>query len=115
MNTSKTERESYQIVPFTYENHAVRTALIDGEPWFIAKDVCDVLGLGNPSKALLGFPDDERGITICDTIAGEQKLLAVNEAGLCRLIFRTRKPDARRFKTWVLAEVLPTLRQATNK
>lgn len=112
MNTNQpTERQNDQITPFIYEDHAVRTVLINEDPWFIAKDVCDILDLGNASKALLDFPQDEKGVTTSNTPGGKQEMLTVNESGLYRLTFQSRKPEAERFKTWLFTEVLPQIRR----
>jgi prophage antirepressor-like protein len=105
-----------QVIPLAFQDRAVRTVLIDGVPWFIAKDVCDILGLVNPRKTLQDFPDNER-MTL-DTSEGHsgqrggaQFLNAVNEPGLYRLIFQSRKPEAEQFKSWVFNAVLPQIRQ----
>jgi prophage antirepressor-like protein len=111
MNTSKTEWQNDQITPFTYEDRAVRTVLIDAEPWFIAKDVCDVLELTNHRKAVGDLPESEKGVTTGYTPGGKQKMLTVNEPGLYRLVFQSRKPEAEKFKTWVFTEVLPSIRR----
>jgi prophage antirepressor-like protein len=112
MNTNKTsERESYQLVPFTYEDHAIRMVMIDDSPWFIAKDVCDALGVKQPTRAVEEFPQNEKGVTIMHTLVGKQEMLVVNEPGLYRLIFQSRKPEAEWFKTWVFTEVLPAIRR----
>ena len=80
---------------FNYEENEVRTVLIDGEPWFIAGDVCNVLGIGNTSQALSYLEEDERGVTINDTPGGKQQVSIVNEPGLYSLILRYRKPEAK--------------------
>jgi len=106
------ERQNSQITPFTYGNRAVRTVVIDNAPWFMAKDVCDVLGLVNPRETLRNFPENEKGVSSTDTLGGKQEVLIVNEPGLYRLIFQSRKPEAEKFKTWVFADVLPQIRQS---
>lgn len=104
--------QTAEIIPFDFEELSVRTVLDDqGNPWFIAKDVCGVLGIGNPSQALSGLDKDEAGITISDISGQNRELLTVNESGLYALIFRSRKPIAKRFRKWVTAEVLPALRK----
>jgi hypothetical protein len=109
MNTQK------EIVPFDFEGSAVRSTLIGGEPWFVAKDVCDILGLGNPTETMRNFPENERN-TLSNTEGihegpGNPNVNIVNEPGLYRLIFQSRKPEAERFKTWVFTEVLPSIRR----
>jgi len=94
-----------------FEGKQVRMVGTLEKPEWVAKDVCDVLGLDNPSKALLDFPDDEKGITSGNTPGGNQSLLTVTEPGLYHLIFRSKKPDAERFQRWVFHEVLPQIRR----
>ena len=99
------------IVPFGYGDHDIRTLVIDGQPWFVAKDVCDVLEIGNTSDALKGLDEDEKGIATVDTPGGPQQMSTVNEPGLYSLILRSRKPEAKRFKRWITHDVLPALRK----
>jgi prophage antirepressor-like protein len=106
-----TERQNYQLTPFTFENHAVRTAMIDDSPWFVAKDVCDVLGIQLSGKTFDDFPETEKGRYSISTPGGKQEMLTVNEPGLYRLVFQSRKPEAEKFKTWVFTEVLPQIRR----
>ena len=108
---NKIERRDDQLTLFNFGDHAVRTALVNGEPWFVAKDVCDVLELGNPSQTMSDFPKEDRGIISSDTSSGRRYLITVNEPGLYRLIFQSRKPKAEKFKTWVFTEVLPQIRR----
>ena len=80
-------------------------------PWFVAKDVCAVLGLDNAREACRNFDADEKGVTIADTPGGKQKVTTVNEYGLYRLILKSRKPEAKAFQRWVTHEVLPAIRK----
>lgn len=96
---------------FTYEGHQVRTVTVDGDPWFVATDVCAVLDIGNSRQALSYLDADEKGVTTNDTPGGDQQLSVVSEPGLYSLILRSRKPEARDFKRWVTHEVLPQIRQ----
>ncbi|MEV4415009.1 BRO family protein [Catellatospora sp. NPDC049609] len=89
----------------------VRTVVIDGEPWFVAADVCAVLELGNPRSSVALLDSDERGVHTMDTPGGPQPLGVVSESGLYSLILRSRKPEARPFKRWVTSEVLPAIRR----
>ena len=89
----------------------IRAMLIDGEPWFVAKDACAVLGIGNPRQAVSRLADDEKGVTSSDTLGGPQDLRIVNEFGLYRLILTSRKPEAEAFKRWICHEVLPAIRE----
>jgi prophage antirepressor-like protein len=100
-----------EIIKLEFEDQRVRVVIRDGEPWWVATDICRVLSLGNTSKALDRLADDEKGITAGDTLGGKQDLLIVNEAGLYRLIFTSRKAEAERFKRFVFHEVLPTIRK----
>jgi len=97
---------------FVYgERQPVRVSLIDGEHWFVARDVCDVLGIGNSRQALAKLDTDEKGVILNDTLGGSQKVSTVSESGLYTLIMRSDKPAARAFRRWVTHEVLPALRQ----
>jgi len=95
-------------------NHSrpVRAELDDaGIPWFVAKDVCDVLGIKQATRAVESLDDDEKGVSSIHTQGGIQQMLSVNESGVYALIFRSRKPEAKAFRKWVTSEVLPALRQ----
>jgi prophage antirepressor-like protein len=100
------------LIPFTYHNHAIRTAQHDdGSTWWVAADVCTILALRNVSEACSRLDDDEKGIQLVDTPGGPQELLIVNEPGLYRLITRSRKKEATDFRRWVFHEVLPQIRK----
>ena len=92
----------------------IRTAIIDGNPWFVGKDVTEVLGYVNNRKALLDHVDDEDkydGVTIRDSIGREQNPVMINESGLYSLILSSKMPNAKRFKHWVTSEVIPSVRK----
>ncbi len=92
----------------------VRTITIDGDPWFVGKDVATILGYTNPRKALIDHVDDEdktTGVTIRDSIGREQNPIVINESGLYSLILGSKLPTAKRFKRWVTSEVLPSIRR----
>jgi anti-repressor protein len=92
----------------------VRTITIDGDPWFVGKDVATILGYTNPRKALIDHVDDEDktdGVTIRDSIGREQNPIVINESGLYSLILGSKLPTAKRFKRWVTSEVLPSIRR----
>lgn len=97
---------------FTNEDFgSVRALTIDSAPWFVAKDVCDALGLSNVGQAIVGLDEDEKdSITIDDGTPGNPNKAIITEAGLYSLILRSRKPEAKRFKRWVTHEVLPSIR-----
>jgi prophage antirepressor-like protein len=98
------------VTPFVYESTAIRTIKeADGIVWFVAKDVCDVLGYSNPSKTISDhLDDDERSNKSLDR-GGSQ--LLINESGLYTLILRSNKPEAKPFRKWVTSEVLPAIRK----
>lgn len=90
---------------------SVRTAAIDGEPYFVGKDVAEILGYSNPQKALRDHVDDEdKTLNESFTVNGTMGVL-INESGLYSLILRSQLPKARQFKRWVTAEVLPAVRR----
>lgn len=82
-----------------------------GEPLFVAKDVCDALLLGRHQDSTRYLDDDEKRGCLVDTPSGQQNMVAVTEAGLYTLILRSRKPEAKAFKRWVTHEVLPAIRK----
>lgn len=96
---------------FDFKDNPVRVTMREGQPWFSAADVCRVLELSNPSMACKPLDEDEKGISTAYTLGGHQKLLAVSESGLYALVFQSRKPQAKAFRKWVTAEVLPAIRQ----
>lgn len=96
----------------TKQAHTVRMVIDDsGAPWWIAVDVCGVLGLSNSRKALSALDEDEKGVTSGYTLGGNQHMATVNESGLYSLIFKSRKPEAKAFRRWVTCEVLPQIRR----
>lgn len=97
---------------FKYEDNDVRTVDLNGEPWFVGKDVAAVLEYSNPRKALADHVDQEdKGVTKCDTLGGVQELTIINESGLYSLILSSKLPTAKQFKRWVTSEVLPSIRK----
>jgi len=100
-----------EISIFRREGVDIRTLVIDGEPWFVANDIANVLDLGNVRSSLALLDDDERGVHSMDTNAGTRSVTIVNESGLYSLILRSRKPEARQFKRWVTRDVLPAIRR----
>ena len=98
---------------FTYgDAQQVRTLVIDDQPWFVAQDVCGVLGLSHIREAIRQLDDDEAMVSgILTPSRGRQQMQLVNESGLYNLIFRSRKPQARAFRRWVTSEVLPSIRR----
>ena len=114
MNTSM---NTASMVPFAFGDNMVRLVRDDaGDPWFLAKDVCRVLELGNVSEALRGLDEDEKAdISISDVssngVRQARSMLIITESGLYALVFRSRKQEAKAFSKWVRSEVLPTLRR----
>ena len=92
----------------------VRTVMIDGEPWFVAADVCKALEIGNPTDAMRRLDADERTLISIEGASNGLPVNAVNEPGLYTLILGSRKPEAKAFKRWVTHEVLPALRNAAG-
>lgn len=89
----------------------VRTMMISGSPWFVAKDVCECLGITKHRDAVSRLDGDERGSVEVDTLGGTQQMAAVNEYGLYSLVLSSRKPSAKAFKRWITHEVIPAIRK----
>lgn len=103
-----------ELKQFNFENNQVRTLLINNEPWFVGKDVAEILEYSNPRKAIIDHVDDEDktdGVTIRDSIGREQNPMCINESGLYSLILSSKMPNAKKFKHWVTSEVLPQIRK----
>lgn len=100
-----------KIVAFDFQDHAVRVVERDSEPWFVASDVCGVLGISQHRDAIRRLDADERASLVVDTPGGEQKVGCVSESGLYHLIFKSRKPAAKRFRKWVTSDVIPAIRR----
>lgn len=92
---------------FNYNNKMIRTVTLDNEPWWVLKDVCDVLKLSNPSKVAQRLDNDE--LTNFE-LRGESGVVnIINESGLYNVILRSDKPQAKPFRKWITNEVLPSL------
>lgn len=97
---------------FNYRGSGVRVVFKNGEPFFVAADVCRILELGNSAQAVARLDDDEKStIILNDGTPGNPNLIVVNEPGLYHLVLSSRKPEARAFKRWVTHEVLPSIRR----
>lgn len=96
---------------FDFENNQIRVLKINNEPWFVGKDLANVLGYSNPQKAIRDHidPDDLRGERIV-TPSGKQMTIITNESGMYSLILSSKLPSAKKFKRWVTSEVLPAIR-----
>jgi len=90
----------------------VRTVIIDGEPWFVGKDVTDALEYGNHRQAFKTHVDEgDKAVHSMDTLGGKQNSIIINESGMYALVFGSRLESAKRFKRWVTSEVLPAIRK----
>jgi anti-repressor protein len=96
---------------FDYEGSQVRTVLVGDEPWWVLRDVCDVLGIKDPSMVAMRLDADERGTSRIGTPGGMQNLTIINESGLYSVILRSDKLEARAFRKWITSEVLPSIRR----
>ena len=90
---------------------AVRSVTLEGEPWFVAADVCRALGLGNSSDVIKRLDEDERTLVSIEGASNGLPVNAVNEPGLYALILGSRKPEAKAFKRWITHEVIPEIRK----
>lgn len=102
-----------QIFKYEEEDHMdnMTTIEIDGDAWFVANEVCKLLGIKNTSDAVSRLDDDEKGVSVIPTPSGDQEKLIVSESGLYALIFRSKKPSAKKFRKWVTKEVIPAVRK----
>lgn len=101
-----------ELTVFNYESSEVRTLEIDGEPWFVGKDVAEILGYSNPSKALSDHVDEEDKLDNESLLSlGQRGGWLINESGLYSLILSSKMPNAKKFKRWITSEVLPSLRK----
>ena len=100
-----------ELAPFTYEDQQVRVVTIDGEPWFVLADLCRVLDVANPRNVATRLADDMKGVRRVDTPGGAQEMTIVSEPGMYEVVIRSDKPDAKTFRRWITAEVLPQIRK----
>lgn len=99
---------------FNFENHEVRSLLINSEPWFVGRDVAEVLGYKKPENAIANHvDDDDKTTTLIQGIGSnyKSKTMIINESGLYCLVLSSKLPSAKKFKRWVTSEVLPSLRK----
>lgn len=99
------------IVPFQFGSSSIRVVLINGEPWFVGKDVCDVLEIGDPSTAYARLKDYEKLTRLIPGSGQNREMVVISESGLYRLVLTSRKPQAEPFQDWVVQEVLPSIRK----
>ncbi|MEY3867529.1 MAG: Paenibacillus phage HB10c2 [Cyanobacteriota bacterium] len=95
----------------SFNSKQVRAVKIDGEHWFVAKDLCQILEISKHRDAISRLDDDERGSFKMDTPGGKQEMAIVSESGMYALVLSSRKPEAKVFRKWVTSELLPTLRK----
>lgn len=90
----------------------IRTVEADGEPWLVGKDIAQALGYKNPQEAIRVHVDEEdKGVSEILTPGGKQSVPIINESGLYSLVLSSKLPDAKRFKRWIVSEVLPAIRK----
>lgn len=111
-----TPENTTTIQAFAFDSHAVRVVEIDGQPWFVAKDVCACLEIDNHRNVVARLDEDEKGVQTLDTLGGAQEMAVINESGLYATILRsqgamTPGTPAHTFRKWVTAEVLPAIRR----
>lgn len=100
-----------EVFQFNATKQEVRSLLVQNEPWLVAKDVCDILGLQHITNALNGLDEDEK-LTVKFLQSGQmRKMWVINESGFFALILRSNKPEAKTFRKWVTSEVLPAIRK----
>ena len=101
---------------FNYNSSEVRVTQIDGEPWFVLKDVCQVLGISNHKMTAQRLDKDEVSQTdLTDSLGRQQETTIINESGLYHVILRSDKPEAKPFRKWVTSEVLPSICLSAGK
>jgi prophage antirepressor-like protein len=99
------------LIPFNYNSKEVRTINKDGEPWFVAKDVCEILEISDTWSATSRLSESMKGTDSISTLGGTQEMSVINEAGLYKLVFTSRKPEAEKFTDWVATDVIPSIRK----
>ena len=100
-----------EVKVFQFRENEVRVVGVNGEPWFVAKDVADVLGYRMASDMCRRLDEDEKGTQKTRTLGGEQEVTVINESGLYNAVLGSSKPEAKAFKKWVTSEVLPSIRK----
>ena len=96
---------------FNYQTKEVRTVIKDGEPWFVAKDVCEILEISNNRDAVSRLSEHMTGVVTTDTSIGSRDMTVINEPGVYKLVFTSRRPEAEKFIDWIATEVLPSIRK----
>jgi prophage antirepressor-like protein len=96
---------------FNYQEKMVRTVIKDGEPWFVAKDVCEILKISDTWNAISRLSENTKGTDTISTLGGIQEMNVISEAGVYKLVFTSRKPEAEKFTDWLASEVIPSIRK----
>ena len=96
---------------FDFDGKCVRVVEIDGQPWWVARDVCHILGLANVKMSVSKLDEDEKGTSKICTPGGNQSMTVINESGLYCLIMRSNKAEAKKFRRWITMHVLPEIRR----
>lgn len=100
------------LIPFNYNSKQVRVIERNGEPWFVAKDVCDILEISNGRDAVSRLDEDEKNtVVITDGTPGNPNMTIISESGVYALVFTSRKEEAENFKRWIRKEVIPSIRK----
>ena len=100
-----------ELQTFNFEQNSIRTVTIDGEPWFVAKDVAEILEYADTATMTRRLDDDEKGMQLLQTLGGEQNIVIINEAGLYNAVLGSKKSEAKKFKKFVTSEILPAIRK----
>jgi prophage antirepressor-like protein len=103
------ETECRELMSLDFKDNPVTVIMKDTEPWWVAKEACDILGIKRTQVRRLD--EDEKGVHLMHTPGGMQECRTINEPGLYSLIVRSRKPQAKAFKRWIVHEVLPSIRK----
>lgn len=103
------------VTVFNFNQSQIRTVIKEGEPWFVAKDVCDISEITKYRDAIATLDVDERELVVVDTLGGNQRMSVVSESGLYALVFKSRKPQVQVFRKRVTSEVLPAVRKTGHR
>lgn len=104
-------KNQMKVFTFAEKNQPIRVKVINKETWFVAKDVCNALSIGNSRDAVSCLDTDEKATSVLPTQFGDKEMNLINESGLYHLIFVSRKSEAKKFRRWVTGEVLPSIRK----
>lgn len=96
---------------FNYQSSNVRTIIKNGQPWFVAKDICDILEINSVTDSVKRLSETMKATSIVSTQFGDKEMNVISEAGVYKLVFTSRKPEAEKFTDWVASEVIPSIRK----